>query len=110
MTVRAMSGDDEVTIQQLKDRARKFTNDRDWEQFHHPKDLAMAISMEAAELMEPFLWKERDVEAVRRDPELMARVEEELADVLILSFCLANTLGIDVGDAYDRKMGQNAQK
>ncbi len=105
-----VSGDEGTTIQELKSMARTFTDERDWEQFHNPKDLATAISLEAGELMELFLWKEVGTDGVIRDGELMDRVREELADVLILSMCMANTLNIDVGEAYREKMEENARK
>ena len=105
-----MGGDSETTVSELKDLARRFTNERDWEQFHHPKDLAMAIAIEAGELMEPFLWKDGDIGSLRDDPVAMKMVEEELADVLILAMCMANTLELDVSGAYRRKMESNAVK
>ena len=105
-----MPGDSDTTIQKLRERARAFTDERDWEQFHNPKDLAMAISMEAAELMEPFLWKSPATDEIKADAGLMGKVEEELADVLILAMCMANTLDIDVAGAYERKMEKNAAR
>jgi dCTP diphosphatase len=105
-----MPDDGDTTIRELRDRAREFTDERDWEQFHNPKDLAMAICVEAAELMEPFLWKNPATDEVRSDDGLMGKVEEELADVLILAMCMANTLDIDVAGACRRKMERNAAR
>jgi NTP pyrophosphatase (non-canonical NTP hydrolase) len=105
-----LPGDESTTLGELKDMARRFTDERDWEQFHHPKDLAMGICLEAGELMEPFLWKNLDVDEIRADEGLMEKVREELADVLILSLCMANTLGIDVSDAVRGKMALNEKK
>jgi NTP pyrophosphatase (non-canonical NTP hydrolase) len=105
-----MEGDAKTTVQHLKDMARDFTNRRDWARFHNPKDLAVAISIEASELLEPFLWKDVSSDDVRTDPKMLERVKEELADVLILSMSLANALGLDVSDLYGTKMERNERK
>ena len=81
----------------------KFRNDRDWEQFHNPKDLALAISVEAGELLELFLWKE----ATEAKAE---KVKEELADVLTFSFLLAHKYGLDIKQIILEKMSANAKK
>jgi len=81
----------------------KFRNERDWEQFHNPKDLALAISVEASELLETFLWKKPE----DAEPE---KVKEELADVFAFSFLLAEKYGFDVKEIVLEKMGRNAQK
>jgi NTP pyrophosphatase (non-canonical NTP hydrolase) len=81
----------------------QFRNDRDWDQFHNPKDLALAISVEAGELLEVFLWKTPE----EVNPE---KVKEELADVLAFSFLLAEKYGFDVRQIILDKMERNAQK
>ena len=81
----------------------QFRNDRDWDQFHNPKDLALAISVEAGELLEVFLWKTPE----EANPE---KVKEELADVLAFSFLLAEKYGFDVRQIILDKMEHNAQK
>ncbi len=81
----------------------KFRNDRDWAQFHNPKDLALAINVEAAELLELFLWKSAD-EADRE------RVKEELADVFAFAFLLAEKYGFDVKEIVLEKLQKNAEK
>lgn len=88
-----------------------FARERDWEQFHSPKNLAMALSAEAAELMEHFLWMEPTAsrDAVKQ-PVLRAAIEEELADVVIYALEFANVTGIDLAEAIRRKMEQNARK
>ncbi len=80
-----------------------FRNARDWEQFHNPKDLALALSIEASELNEAFLWKkpeEADMEKVR----------EELADVFAYALLLANSCGLDVNEIVKEKVAKNELK
>ena len=80
-----------------------FRNERDWEQFHNPKDLALAINVEAGELLEQFLWKE----ATAANPE---KVKEELADVFAFAFLLAEKYGWDVKEIVLDKISKNAAK
>lgn len=103
--------DGETHLQEIKDRVLAFAKERDWEQFHAPKNLSMAIAAEAAELMEHFLWQ--TPEASRSDMEaenLRAKVEEELADVFIFAIEFANITGIDIAKIIDAKMKRNAEK
>jgi len=103
--------DGETHLQEIKDRVFAFAKERDWEQFHAPKNLSMAIAAEAAELMEHFLWQ--SPEASRSDMEvenLRAKVEEELADVFIFAIEFANMTGIDIANIIDAKMKRNAEK
>jgi NTP pyrophosphatase (non-canonical NTP hydrolase) len=81
----------------------KFRNERDWEQFHNPKDLALAINVEAGELLELFLWKNAD----EADTE---KVKEELADIFAFSFLLAEKYQFDVKDIVLEKIKKNAEK
>ncbi|HEY9008251.1 MAG TPA: nucleotide pyrophosphohydrolase [Ohtaekwangia sp.] len=81
----------------------KFRNDRDWEQFHNPKDLALAISIEAGELLELYLWKNAD-DANKE------KVKEELADIFSFAFLLANKYGFDVRQIVLDKIKSNAEK
>lgn len=97
-------GDAHSTVNQVAERLRRFNRERDWEQFHTPKDLAIALSVEAGELLERFLWK-RDGDALDA-----AGVEEELADVLICAVNLAQRLDIDLMAAVDRKITRNAER
>jgi NTP pyrophosphatase (non-canonical NTP hydrolase) len=84
----------------------QFRNERDWEQFHDSKNLALAISIEAAELNEIFLWKKGDeVENVNKD-----RLKEELADILSFAFLLAEKHNLDVFDIVSEKIKKNALK
>jgi len=102
--------DKEITIEYLKERIKKFVHDRDWSQFHNPKDLAMDISVEAAELQELFLWKDFRAEDVKNNPELYRKVCEELSDVIISGMELANVLGIDLSQAIVQKLEKNNEK
>lgn len=81
----------------------KFRDERDWEQFHNPKDLALAINVEAGELLELFLWKSAN-EADKK------KVKEELADVFVFAFLLAEKYNLDVKDIILEKIKQNAEK
>ncbi|OGS51107.1 MAG: hypothetical protein A3K65_06675 [Euryarchaeota archaeon RBG_16_68_12] len=99
--------DDATTVAALRARVAEFVRERDWEKYHRPANLAKAISVEAAELLELFQWRS-DSEAV--DPALKARVEDELADVVIYCLSAANALGIDLSDAVLRKLERNADR
>ncbi len=81
----------------------KFRNERDWEQFHNPKDLALALNVEAGELLEAFLWKN----PADANPE---KVKEELADVFAFAFLLADKYGFDVKQIVLNKVTENAEK
>ena len=81
----------------------KFRNERDWDQFHNPKDLALALNIEAAELLELFLWKNAD----DANPE---KVKEELADVFAFAFLLADKYGFDVKEIILDKIKKNGEK
>lgn len=84
----------------------QFRNDRDWEQFHDSKNLALAISLEAAELNELFLWKKDDeVENINKE-----RLKEEIADILSFTFLLAEKHNLDIFDIVSEKIKKNAQK
>jgi dCTP diphosphatase len=103
--------DASTTLAQLKDAVRQFVAERAWEPFHSPKNLVMGLAIEAAELMEPFLWL--DLEASRRltdDPARREAVADELADVANYLLNLSNVLGIDLSDAVRAKLAKNAIK
>jgi NTP pyrophosphatase (non-canonical NTP hydrolase) len=82
---------------------KKFRDERDWKQYHDPKNLALCLSVEAAELLEVFLWKSHE----EIDP---ARLAEELADVFYAAFLLSDTYGLDVGKIIRAKLKKNAEK
>lgn len=98
-----------VGLQDLRDRLRVFAAEREWEPFHTPKNLAMALSVEAAELLEHFQWLTPEA-STRLDPETRALVREELADVLLYLVRLADRLEVDLIDAAHDKMRLNALK
>jgi dCTP diphosphatase len=103
--------DQETTVAQLRQIVCQFVDARDWQQFHSPKNLSMALAIEAAELMEHFQWITTDASRrVGENPEKLTAVGEELADVLCYALAIANELEIDVSDAMCRKMEKNAVK
>lgn len=93
----------------LRDAQRRFAAERDWDQFHSPKNLAAALSVEAAELLEHFQWLP-EVESARLAPEKLEAVREELADVLLYLVRLADKLDVDLVAAAQAKMAKNALK
>lgn len=96
-------------IESIQRKIREFRDERDWLQFHNPKDMAMAISIEAAELQEIFLWKTPDeVDAVIR--EKRQHIEEEIADIGNYLFEMADLLGINLTEAMEAKIKKNALK
>lgn len=103
--------DTDTQLQEIKDKVLAFAKERDWEQFHSPKNLSMAIAAEAAELMEHFLWQ--SPQASHDDmgaAKLRAKVEEELADVFIFAIEFANVTGVDIAAIIEAKMKRNAEK
>lgn len=84
----------------------QFSKDRNWEQFHNPKDLALSISLEAAELLECFQWSGSDVQANAKLPQM----KEELADVLVYCILMADAIGVDAETIIKEKMAQNGEK
>lgn len=103
--------DQETTVAQLREILRRFVDERDWSQFHTPKNLAMALAIEAAELMEHFQWlTPEESRAIADQPEKLTAVGEELADVIGYALAIANELGLDVSLAIRNKMVKNIQK
>ncbi len=92
--------------QETIDQILKFRNDRNWKQFHNPKDLAISISLEAAELLEIFQWSGEDVYC--RDK--MEQIREELADVLNYSILMADACGLDLDEIIRDKVKKNNEK
>jgi NTP pyrophosphatase (non-canonical NTP hydrolase) len=88
---------------------RRFAAERDWEQFHSPKNLAMALSVEVAEIVEVFQWLTED-QSRKLDGEKLDKVKEEIADVMIFLTNLADKLGIDPLDAAKEKIEKNRKK
>ena len=96
----------ETSIDALRDALRRFAADRDWEQFHSPKNLAMALSVEAAELLEHFQWMS-EAQSRTPAPDKRAGVREEMADVLLYLILLADKLDIDLLAAASDKIAVN---
>lgn len=97
-------------FQPLIDAANKFREDRDWRQFHKPKDLALSLVLEAAEVLEHFQWKDGERLKDYLETGGKAEIKKELADVLIYLFFLAEDLGIDLDEAVLEKLVLNAKK
>ena len=102
-------GGSKPSLAELRDALRRFAAEREWDQFHFPKNLAIALSVEAAELLEHFQWLP-DVESAALPAETRTKVREELADVLLYLIRLADKLDIDLAAAAFDKMGVNAKK
>ena len=106
-----MSTDRDTTLAHLMNLVRHFVDERDWRQFHSPKNLSMSLAIEAAELMEHFQWIDvAESRAAVSDPAKLAAIGEELADVLCYALALGNELGIDLSQAVRDKMLKNAAK
>ncbi len=93
-----------TTIQELRTVIRQFNDDRDWHQYHTPKNVAASIVIEAAELLEHFQWTNEPT------PGQIPQLVEELADVVIYCLVLADALGIDLSQAVSQKLAQNDAK
>lgn len=96
-------------LAQLRQRLAQFADERDWDQFHNPKNLAMALSVEAAELLEHFQWMTPD-EAANPAEHIRDEVALEAADVLLYLVRLCDKLGIDLGAAAENKLALNEHK
>ena len=103
--------DKDTSIDELRQLVAEFVRERNWEQFHTPKNLAMALSIEAAELMEHFQWLTPDESAaLGGQPDKLAEVADELADVTCYLLAMCNALGVDLASAVRGKMLKNVQK
>ena len=96
------------SINALVERIAAFRDERDWKQFHNPKDLAISISLEAAELLEVFQWSGTDLDA--SNEKKMKKIREELADVLIYSCLMADRLNLNVEEIVLNKLEENNRK
>jgi NTP pyrophosphatase (non-canonical NTP hydrolase) len=105
------ANDRETTLHDIKTLIARFTADRDWQQFHSPKNVAMALVSEAAELMAHFRWSESGQDAaVLDDARSRQEIRLEVADVLLLLAEFANVAGIDMAQAVEEKMAVNAER
>ncbi|SET50387.1 NTP pyrophosphatase, house-cleaning of non-canonical NTPs [Salinibacillus kushneri] len=96
----------DMTVRELVNAAIKFRDERDWKQFHNPKDLAISLSLEASELLENFQWKDSETSI----KENQKNIHEELADVVIYSLMLSDMLDVDLNDIVLDKLEKNAKK
>ena len=97
------------TLQDLQDSVVKFRDARDWKQFHNPKDSSIALALEAAEVMEHFLWKNKE-EMDHRVKTRHEDISDELADVLYWVLLMSNDLGVDIAEAFLRKLEKSDKK
>ena len=103
--------DGTTTIEMLRQRVESFVSQRDWHQFHSPKNLSMSLAIEAAELMEHFQWiTTDDSRRIPEDDDKLQQVAEELADVLCYVLAMSNELRIDLSKALVDKMSKNEEK
>jgi len=96
------------SISELKNMVAAFRDERDWKQYHNPKDLAISISLEAAELLEIFQWSGSDTEADTEHK--MDKIREELADVFMYCLLMADRLDLDIGRIVTDKLAANRRK
>lgn len=101
--------DASTTVADLRVRLGRFVRERDWEGYHNPKDLAAALSIEASELLERFLWQDAGPGTAFPEEDRQA-IADELADVVIYALHFANAMDLDVSEAVARKMGKNEAK
>lgn len=98
-----------MDLSELAQKLRDFAQERDWEQFHSPKNLSMALSVEVSELVEHFQWLTEE-QSSGLENELLSEVAEEIADIQIYLTRLADRLGVDIEDAVMKKLAVNARK
>lgn len=103
--------DAETTVDSLRNVVATFVHERNWEQFHNPKNLSMSLAIEAAELMEHFQWRGLDEsQRIVHQPEERTKIAEEVADCFAYLLALANVMQLDLSTALIAKMHKNAQK
>lgn len=101
--------DAHTTLAELKKMVQEFVAERDWQQFHTPKNLSVKLAVEVAELMEKFEWLD-DKESYSELDKERQEIENELADVIVVALCFANVSHIDVSKAIERKLALNKEK
>lgn len=103
--------DNNTTIDQIKKKIIKFRDDRNWKKYHDPKNLAIGLSIEVAELQEIFLWQPKeDIEIVLSSNKIMHRIREEIADIFIFLLYLCDECKIDLSEAVLEKINTNRKK
>ena len=101
-----MSSNELVISRETAEKILRFRNERNWSQFHNPKDLAISVSLEAAELLECFQWSGSDTEVTSK----LEAMKEELSDIFIYSILLADRLKINLDEVIQAKIAKNAEK
>jgi NTP pyrophosphatase (non-canonical NTP hydrolase) len=100
-----------MNIKKIQDELQRFADERNWEQFHTPKNLVMALSAEAGELTELFQWlTEEESKHIDASEDTRQKIEDEIADIQVYLIRLAHKLGVDIERAVQNKMKKNAQK
>jgi len=100
-----------MDVKEIQNTLAKFADDRDWNQYHSPKNLSMALAVEAAELMEIFQWlKEEESRSITKDSDRMTHIAEEIADIQIYLLRLADILNLEIENEVLRKIKKNAGK
>ena len=103
--------DEQTTIAQLRSLIDSFVNERDWKQFHSPKNLSMSLSIESAELMELFQWLSlEEAKEVMKSGETRENAIDEIADIIIYAIAFCNRNNIDISSAIKQKMEKNIKK
>jgi len=98
----------DVRVSDLRNKVAAFVHERNWEKFHTPKDLALAIAVESAELLELFQWKNnKEIQGLLNDARYRNRIEEEMADIMIYLLVLSNTLDTDLSRVVLQKIQTN---
>tara|TARA_Y100000591_G_scaffold1504_1_gene1296 strand:- start:1566 stop:1913 length:348 start_codon:yes stop_codon:yes gene_type:complete len=99
-----------MNVEEIQKRLRKFATDRDWEKFHSPKNLTMALSVEVAELVEIFQWSNSGGLDEIENPDIRKNIEEELADIFIYLLKISDKLNIDIEQSIHQKIEKNEKK
>jgi NTP pyrophosphatase (non-canonical NTP hydrolase) len=103
--------DNSTNIQELKEKIKKFCDERDWDQFHNAKELAIAMNIEASELLEHFRWKkDKEVDEMFTDKEKRQKIEDEMADVFYFLLRMSDRYDVDLTKALETKMRENHEK
>ncbi|MDI6786431.1 MAG: nucleotide pyrophosphohydrolase [bacterium] len=106
-----MISDKNTCLHELKDKIKEFVKEREWERYHHPKELAISMSIEIAELLEIFQWEEKEcLGLLENNQQKMERIREELADVIMYALSISNQLNIDLSQAIIKKLEANKIK
>ena len=103
--------DRNTSLEELKGSVELFNRERDWVRYHNPRDLAASVSIESAELLEIFQWKnDEELAGVGQDPEVRERVKDEVADVAIYLFAMCTRMDIDLSTAIREKLKRNEKR